>query len=354
MAVDEAQIEQLMGRLVGYMTGGAMCLSIWLGDELGFYQALTGAGKLTADDVAKQANTNPRLTREWLDSQAAGGLLTYDETDDTYRLEPEAAMALADEDAPIFVARAMNAFGSMFIDIEKIKSAFQSSSGALSWGDHDHRLFSGTEWFFRPGYRTFLTSEWIPALDGVVSKLEAGAKIADIGCGHGASSVVMAKTWPNSHVSGFDFHDASIDASKDRAKEAGVSGNTTFAVADAKSYDGSYDLICFFDCLHDMGDPVGIAKHAREHLAPDGTVLLVEPFAIADRVQNIRENPMAPLLYLASSVICTPNSLSQDVGLGLGAQTGPDNLRKVFEDAGFSQFRVATQTPLNLIIEAKA
>ena len=215
-------------------------------------------------------------------------------------------------------------------------------------------MFSGTEWFFRPGYRTFLTSEWIPALDGVVAKLEAGAKIADIGCGHGASSVVMAQTWPNSHVHGFDFHGASIDASNDRAKDAGVSGNTTFAVADAKSYDGAYDLICFFDCLHDMGDPVGIAAYAREHLAPGGTVLLVEPFALGDRVQNMRENPMAPLLYVASSIICTPNSLSQDVGLGLGAQTGPDNLRKVFEDAGFGSFRVASQTPLNMIIEAKA
>ena len=354
MAGDEAQIEQMMGRLVGYMTGAAMCVSIWLGDELGLYRVLAGAGKLSADDVATKANTNPRLTREWLDAQAAGGLVGYDESDDTYQLSPEAAMPLADENAPVFVARAMNAIGSMFMDIDRVKSAFQSSSGGLSWGDHDHRLFSGTEWFFRPGYRTFLTSEWIPALAGVVDKLEKGAKVADIGCGHGASSVVMAEAWPASHVTGFDFHAPSIDASKERAKDAGVSGNTTFAVADAKGYDGSYDLICFFDCLHDMGDPVGIAKYAREHLAPDGTVLLVEPFALGDRVQNIRENPMAPLLYVASSIICTPNSLSQEVGLGLGAQTGPENLEKVFKDAGFSQFRVASQTPLNMIIEAKA
>ncbi len=353
MAVSEAQIEQLMGTLVGYMTGGAMCLSIWLGDELGFYRILADDGVTTADDLAQKANTNPRLTREWLDAQASGHLISYDESNDTYRLEPENAMALADENAPIFVARAMNAFASMFIDIEKIKGAFKSSSGGLSWGDHDHRLFSGTEWFFRPGYKSFLPDAWIPALEGVADKLEQGAAVADIGCGHGASSVVMAERWPASHFHGFDFHPASIDAAKERATEAGVNGNTTWTVADAKSYEGEFDLICFFDCLHDMGDPVGIASYARSRLKPGGTVLLVEPFALADRVQNIRENPMAPLLYTASSVICTPNSLSQDVGRGLGAQTGPDNLKAVLGEAGYSQVRVAMETPLNLVIEAR-
>jgi 2-polyprenyl-3-methyl-5-hydroxy-6-metoxy-1,4-benzoquinol methylase len=331
-----------------------MVFGIWLGDELGFYAALAGAGPTRADQLAAKANTNPRLTREWLDSQAAGGLLSYDDKADTYLLSPETAMALADESAPIFVARGTNVLASLFMDMERIKSAYQSSSGGLSWGDHSHTLFAGTEWFFRPGYRNFLATEWIPALDGVVAKLDKGAKVADIGCGHGASSVVMAQTWPASHFTGFDFHEASIETAKERAKEAGVSGNTTFAAADAKGYDGEFDLICFFDCLHDMGDPVGIARHAREHLAPDGTVLMVEPFALGDRVQNMRENPMAPLLYLASSTVCTPNSLSQDVGLGLGAQAGPDKLRKVFEDAGYSSFRIATETPLNLIIEAKA
>ena len=354
MAVSEARIEELMGMLVGYMTGGAMCLSIWLGDELGFYRALAGAGAVSADDLAAKANTNPRLTREWLDAQAAGHLIDYDEGSDTYTLQAENAMALADDTAPIFLARAMNAFGSMFIDIDKLKAAFLSKTGGLSWGDHDHRLFSGTEWFFRPGYAAFLPDAWIPSLTGVVDKLDKGASVADIGCGHGASSVVMAQRWPASHFTGFDFHPASIDASKERAADAGVSGNTTFNVADAKSYEGKFDLLCFFDCLHDMGDPVGIAKYALEHLADDGTVLLVEPSAMADRAQNIRENPMAPLLYTASSVICTPNSLSQEVGLGLGAQAGPDKLKDVFDEAGYSHFRVAEATPLNLIIEAKA
>jgi len=354
MAVDEARIEQVMGQLVGYMTGLAMCLGIWIGEEVGFYRTLAGAGPLSADEVAAKTNTNPRLTREWLDGQTSGGLIGYDESADTYELAPETAMALADETAPVFVARAMNAFGSLFIDIDKIKAAFTSPSGGLPWGDHDHRLFLGTEWFFRPGYRAALPDAWIPALSGVVEKLDEGAKVADVGCGHGASSIVMASRWPASHFYGFDYHDASIAASRERASEAGVAGNTTFALANAKSYGGTYDLICFFDCLHDMGDPVGIASYAKEHLGPDGTVLLVEPFALGDRIKNIRENPMAPLLYLASSTVCTPNSLSQEVGLGLGAQAGPDKLRGVFEEAGYSTFRVAQETPLNLIIEAKA
>jgi 2-polyprenyl-3-methyl-5-hydroxy-6-metoxy-1,4-benzoquinol methylase len=354
MAVDEARIEQLMGQLVGFMTGGAMSFAIWLGDELGFYRSLAGGGAMSADDLARSVNTNPRLTREWLDGQAAGGLIAYDDASDTYTLPPENAMALADENAPIFVARAMNAFASMFIDIEKIKGAFRSESGGLSWGDHDPHLFAGTEWFFRPGYRSFLPDVWLPALTGVVDKLESGADVADIGCGHGASSIVMASRWPASRFYGFDFHAPSIAASKERAADAGVSGNTVFSVADSKSYDGTFDLICFFDCLHDMGDPVGIASYAREHLNEDGTVLLVEPFAFPDRVQNIRENPMAALLYTASATICTPNSLSQEVGLGLGAGAGADKLGAVFDAAGYSHFRVAAETPLNLIIEAKA
>ncbi|MEX2537755.1 MAG: class I SAM-dependent methyltransferase [Actinomycetota bacterium] len=352
-AVDEAKVEQLMGTLVGYMTGGAMCLGIWLGDELGFYTALAGAGPTSAETLASKTGCNARLVREWLDSQTAGGLITYDAAADAYTLTPEASLPLADETAPVFVARAMNAIGSFYRDIDKFKDAFRTD-GALSWADHDHTLFQGTEWFFRPGYRAALPGEWIPALDGVVEKLQAGGKVADIGCGHGASTIAMADAFPNSKFWGFDFHDASIETSKERAAEAGVSDRTTFATADAKSYDGTYDLICFFDCLHDMGDPVGIARYAREHLAPGGTVLLVEPFALDDRVANLSQNPMAPLLYLASTVICTPNSLSQDVGLGLGAQAGEARLREVFEQAGFSTLRKAAETPLNLILEAKA
>jgi 2-polyprenyl-3-methyl-5-hydroxy-6-metoxy-1,4-benzoquinol methylase len=315
---------------------------------------MQGAGPLTADDVATKANCHPRLMREWLDSQAAAQLLSYDEDADTYELGAEAAMALADENSPMFVSRAMSGFASIFADVDKIADAFRSPSGGLSWGDHNHLLFQATEWFFRPGYRTFLTTEWIPALDGVADKLDAGIKVADVGCGFGASAIAMAERWPASHFYGFDFHAPSIETARQRAVDHGVAGNTTWSVADAKSYTGTYDLICFFDCLHDMGDPVGIANYAKEHLAPDGTILLVEPFALADRVQNMRENPMAPMMLLFSSTICTPNSLSQEVKLGLGAQAGEPKLRKVFEDAGFTHFRRAAETPMNLIIEARA
>jgi 2-polyprenyl-3-methyl-5-hydroxy-6-metoxy-1,4-benzoquinol methylase len=350
-AVDEAKLEELMGQVVGFMTGGAMCFAMWLGDELGLYRALTGSGSLTADEIAGKAGCNPRLVREWLDGQVAGGLVSWDADTGGYQLSTEAAMALADDNSPAFVARAMNAFGSLFIDINKVGDAFRGD-GALSWGDHHPCLFSGTEWFFRTGYRAELPN-WIAALDGVADKLAAGATVADVGCGHGASVVVLAETFPNARVVGFDFHEPSIDTARLRAEEAGVDDRTTFTIADAKGYDGTYDVICFFDCLHDMGDPVGIARYARDHLAEDGTVMLVEPFALDDRSANLTDNPMAALLYTASSSICTPNSLSQEVGLGLGAQAGEARLRDVFAEAGFSRFRRAAETPLNLILEAK-
>jgi SAM-dependent methyltransferase len=261
-------------------------------------------------------------------------------------------MALADDESPVFVARAMNAFGSLFIDFEKMKSAFRGT-GAMSWGDHHPCLFSGTEWFFRTGYRAHLASEWIPALDGMAERLTAGARVADVGCGHGASIVAMAAAFPEATFTGVDFHAPSIDTARQRVEEAGFTDRTSFQVAKATEYDGTYDLICFFDCLHDMGDPVSAARHAREHLADDGMVLLVEPFALDDHSHNMTDNPMAPLLYMASAGICVPNSLSQDVGLGLGAQAGEARLRNVFEQAGFTRFRRAAETPMNLIIEAR-
>ena len=350
--IDEEKLGEYMGRMVGHMTGGALCFAVWLGDELGLYRAMADAGPLTSDEVAAKAGCNARLVREWLDGQVAGALLDYDIDTDRYELSPEAVLALADDSSPAFVARAMNAFGSMFMDIDKITTAFRGD-GALSWGDHHPCLFSGTEWFFRTGYRAELPS-WVAALDGVAAKLEAGATVADVGCGHGASAIVLAQAYPNARITGFDFHEASIDTARKRAAEAGVTEATTFEVADAKSYPGTFDVICFFDCLHDMGDPVGIAAYARQHLAEGGTVLLVEPFALDDRHANLTENPMAALLYTASSSICTPNSLSQEVGLGLGAQAGEARLRDVFEQAGFTRFRRAAETPMNLILEARA
>src|SRR3954452_3390857 len=287
-----------MGTMVGYMTGGALCFSVWLGDELGLYRAMAGAGALSADDVAKRADCNPRLVREWLDGQVAGGLVGYEAGSDSYELSPEAAMALADDSSPVFVARGMNAFASLFMDIDKIKGAYQGDGG-LSWGDHHPCLFSGTEWFFRTGYRASLATEWIPALEGVAEKLRAVAKVADIGCGHGASVVVMADAYPKSKFWGFDFHRPSIETARQRAVEASLDGRTAFEVAGAKGYPGTYDLICFFDCLHDMGDPVGVAAYAREHLEPEGTVLLVESFALDGRATNQADTPMAALLYTA-------------------------------------------------------
>jgi SAM-dependent methyltransferase len=350
--IDKAKVRELMGTLIGYMTGGAMCLGIWLGDELGLYRVMAGAGPLGADAVAARAGCHPRLVREWLDAQVAGRLLEYDGDADTYTLGPEAAMAVADDSSAIFVARGMNSFGSMFTDMDKIAAAFRGD-GRLSWGEHHPCLFKGTEWFFRTGYRSHLPAKWIPALDGVQARLEAGARVADVGCGHGASVVVMAGAYPNARIWGFDYHEPSIRVARERAAEAGVSERTTFEVATAKDYPGSFDLICFFDCLHDMGDPVGTARHALEHLEPDGTVLLVEPFAIDGREANIAGNPLAALMYTSSSMVCTPNSLSQEVGLGLGAQAGEARLREVFRDAGFTRFRRAAETTMNLILEAR-
>lgn len=351
-AIDETKLEAFMGQMVGHMTGGALCFGIWLGDELGLYQVLAQSGALTADEVAAKSGCHPRLVREWLDGQAAAGLVEYDTGADGYSLSGEAAMVLADDSSPVFTARGMNTLGAMFTDMEKVKGAFKGD-GALAWGDHHPCLFKGTEWFFRTGYRAHLPGEWIPALDGVEDSLKAGARVADVGCGHGASIVAMAEAYPASRFWGFDYHGPSIETARDRAHEAGLSDRTVFEVATAKDYPGTYELICFFDCLHDMGDPVGTAAYAREHLEDDGTVLLVEPFAVDGRAENLRANPLAALLYTASTVVCTPNSLSQEVGLGLGAQAGEARLRAVFEEAGFSRFRRAAETPLNLILEAR-
>jgi hypothetical protein len=353
MTDDQKNLDAFMGKMIGHMTGALLCYGIWLGDELGFYREMAGAGPCKADWVATRTRCNPRLVREWLDGQAAGGLLTYDAATDSYELGREGELALADDGSPVFVARAMNAFGSIFIDMPKVAEAFRGS-GALSWKDHHPCLFSGTEWFFRTGYRANLAPQWIPALEGVHEKLKAGARVADVGCGHGASVVTMATAYPKSKFFGFDFHAPSIETSKRRANEARVADRTEFEVSSATNYSGHYDLICFFDCLHDMGDPVGAARHAREHLASGGTVLLVEPFAIDGRSKNIASNPMATLLYTASCSICTPNSLSQEGGLGLGAQAGEARLRQVFEDAGFKRFRRVAETPMNLILEARA
>lgn len=347
--MDEAKLKAFMEKLVTDMGGGAMWASVLVGDELGLYRAMANRGFLTAEELAERTNCNPRLVREWLCAQAAAG---YVETaDGRFRLPEEQAMALADEDSPVYVAGGAQVLASLFLDKDKIVAAMRGD-GALAWGDHHPCLFRGTERFFRPGYRAHLLAEWLPALEGVVSKLEAGATVADVGCGHGASTILMAEGYPASRFFGFDFHAPSIDVARQRAAESGVADRVTFEVKTAKDYPiRGYDLICFFDCLHDMGDPVGAARHAYEALAPDGTVLLVEPFA-GDRLEE-NLTPIGRMFYVGSTFICTPNSLSQEVGLGLGAQAGEARLRDVFTEAGFSRFRRATETPFNLILEAK-
>jgi SAM-dependent methyltransferase len=326
-----------------------MLASLVVGDELGLYRAMGDSEPVSADDLAARTGCQPRLTLEWLNAQAASGYVEYDSG--RFRLPEEQALALAVEDSPVFVAGGAVVLATLFLDKDKQVAAMRGD-GAIPWGDHHPCLFSGTEKFFRPGYKANLVPSWLPALDGVVEKLEAGAKVADVGCGHGASTVIMAQAYPNSRFTGYDSHGPSITEARQRAVEGGVADRVTFNEAAAQDYDGAgFDLVCFFDCLHDMGDPVGAARHARKVMADDGTVLLVEPFA-GDHLED-NCNPVGRMFYAASTFICTPNSLSQEVGRGLGAQAGEARLRDVFTEAGFTQFRRATETPFNLVLEAR-
>ncbi|MCE1118379.1 class I SAM-dependent methyltransferase [Pseudomonas sp. NMI795_08] len=347
--MDEARLHEFMGKLVGDMGAAATLANVVLGDELGLYRAMADSQPVTPEVLAERTGCQPRLVREWLNGQAAAGYVVHDHGH--FTLPEEQAMTLALEDSPAYMAGGAAVLAALFHDKDKLVKAMRGD-GALAWGDHHPCMFSGTERFFRPGYRTFLVADWLPALEGVVAKLQAGAQVADVGCGHGASTIVMAQAFPQSHFVGYDYHAPSVATATERARDAGVGGQVSFQQASAKDYPGhDLDLVCFFDCLHDMGDPVGAARHAYKALKADGTVMLVEPFAEDSLDANI--NPVGRLFYAASTFICTPNSLSQEVGLGLGAQAGEARLRAVFEEAGFSRFRRATQTPFNLILEAR-
>ena len=350
--IDRGRLREYMGRMIGHMTGGAICFAMWLGDELGLYRALAERGGQTADALADATGCHARLVAEWLNGQVAGGLVELDAGTSTYALSPEAAAALADDTSPVFVARGMNTFASLFFDIERIKAAFRGD-GAIPWGAHDPHLFLGTEWLFRTGYRAHLAVDWLPLVDGVAARLQTGGAVADVGCGHGASAIEIARSYPSAHVWGFDSHAPSIATAVASAEAEGVADRATFAVCDAKAYTGDYDLICFFDCLHDMGDPVAVAAYAREHLTSDGVVLLVEPFALDELPANLAENPMAALFYVASSAVCTPNALSQGGTQALGAQAGEAALRAVFADAGYSALRRAAETTMNMVLVAE-
>jgi SAM-dependent methyltransferase len=347
--MDEARLHAFMGKLVTDMGAAGLLANIILGDELGLYRAMADSQPVTPEALASKTGCNARLIREWLSAHVASGYMNHD--NGQFTLPEEQALVLGVEESPVYMAGGASVVAALFHDKDKLVAAMRGDGG-LSWGDHHPCMFSGTERFFRPGYKTFLVSEWLPALEGVVDKLERGATVADIGCGHGASTVVMAQAFPASRFYGFDYHAPSIDTATQRASEGGVSDRVSFVTGSAKNYPGTdYDLVCYFDCLHDMGDPIGAARHAFQSLKPDGTVLLVEPFANDTLDENI--SPVGRLFYAASTFICTPNSLSQEVGLGLGAQAGEARLRDVFGQAGFTRFRRAAETPFNLILEAR-
>jgi SAM-dependent methyltransferase len=350
-SIDEAKVEAFMGKAVTDMGAIISAPLFVIGEKLGLYKAMAGAGPLTSQEVAGRAGAAERYVREWLRNQAAGGYVEYEAESDRYTLPDEHALALADESSPFYVLGVYDMVASLYADEERLREAFRTGDG-LGWHEHDHRLFRGTERFFRPGYRGHLVSEWIPALEGVEAKLERGARVADVGCGHGASTIILAEAYPNSEFFGFDYHQESIDRAREAADEAGVGDRITFEAAAAKDYPGGdYDLVCVFDCLHDMGDPAGASAHVLETLAPDGTWLIVEPFA-NDRVED-NLNPVGRVFYGASTVICTPASLSQEVGLALGAQAGEERLAEVIRSGGFTSVRRATETPFNLVLEAR-
>jgi SAM-dependent methyltransferase len=349
-APDAQKLEQFMGKMLGDMGAAMSGALVITGVKLGLYKALA-EGPATSEELAKRTGLAERYVREWLAAQAAPGFVDCEPESATFSLSPEQQMVFANEDARTYVVPAFEVIASAYIDEPKIAEAFRTGGG-VGWHEHHEYLLRGTEKFFRPGYRANLVSAWLPALDGALERLEAGAKVADIGCGHGASTIIMAEAFPNSRFIGFDYHDASIERARAAAGEAGGFPNLAFEVASAKEAPGrDYDLVCCFDCLHDMGDPVGAAAHIREMLKDDGWFMLVEPFAGDRLADNL--NPVGRMFYSASTFICTPASLSQEVGLALGAQAGEARLAKVLHEAGFSRVRRAAETPFNLVIEAR-
>ena len=351
MNMDMSKVEQFAGQVVSDISATFSGVMTNIGHKLGLYKAMAGAGPITSQILAEKTGTYERYVREWLNNQTAGGYVVYNAETNAYTLPDEHIPVLVDDESPLFLVPALDVASSLWLDEDKVADVFRSGAG-IAWSDHHHRLFCGSEALFRPGYKAHLTSTWIKSLDGVEDKLKAGAKVADVGCGHGASTIVLAQEYPNSTFYGFDNHKESVEIARQRARDAGVNGNIHFSVANAKDFSESdFDLICFMDCLHDMGDPVGAAQHAKQSLKANGTVLLVEP-AAGDTV-NDNINPVSRLYYAASTAVCTPCSLSQEVGLALGAQAGEKRLSNVMKDAGFNELRRASETPFNIVLEAK-
>ncbi|HLW98773.1 MAG TPA: methyltransferase domain-containing protein [Candidatus Acidoferrales bacterium] len=351
MALNPQKLDTLLGKALVDFGATFHSALVQIGDKLGLYKALAKGGPMTPEQLAAATNTNARYVREWLSSQAAGGYVSYDPASARFSLSEEQAFTLADDNSPAFLPGAFQLALASTRSVNQITDRFRSGAG-FGWHEHDNELFEGTERFFRPGYAAHLIQEWIPALDGVEAKLKAGSRVADVGCGLGASTILMAQAYPKSTFLGFDYHKGSIDAATERAKKGGVSGSAQFAVGRAKDFPGvDFDFITFFDCLHDMGDPEGAARHVHKSLKKDGTWMIVEPFANDKLEDNL--NPIGRIYYSASTLLCTPCSKSQEVGLALGAQAGEARIRDIVKSGGFTRFRRATQTPFNLVYEAR-
>src|SRR6185437_5309985 len=349
--IDHKKLEDFMMKAVGDMASSLGSMMIILGDRLGLYKAMAkSGGPITSEELASQTNTAERYIREWLASQAAAGYITYNPSDKRFFLPIENAMVLANEDSPAFMLGGYQVLRSIFKDEDKFVEIFKSGKG-LRWGDHHHDLFEGTAKFFKPNYMNNLVPSWIPSLDGMQEKLKEGAKIADIGCGYGVSTIIMAKEYPNSKFYGFDNHAKSIDAARQLAQKEGVADRAQFSVVSTnESIDKDFDLVAFFDCLHDMADPIGALKFAKQSLKSDGTCMIIEPMANDNIEDNL--NLVGKIYYAASSIVCVPNSLA-DNGIALGAQAGEKKIKEIAEKAGFTRFRRASQTPFNIVYEAK-
>lgn len=349
--VDQAKLEAFVGQMLGDLGGAFSVPLVRIGDKFDLYGTLEREGPMTSHGLAEKTGLSERYLREWLSAQAASNYLAYDPVARTFSLPPEQAMVFANEDSPVYMMGAFECIASNIQNQGAIEQAFKTGEG-VRWGDQPGCLFCGVAEFFRPGYLANLVDAWLPALDGVVDKLRAGARVADVGCGHGISTVMMAEAFPNSEFVGYDFHEASIAAASTHAKEHGVE-NARFETALAKQFDGagSFDLVCSFDCLHDMGDPAGAAAHIWDSLKPDGTWMVVEPMAADELEGNL--NPIGRLFYSASTMVCVPTSLAQEVGAALGAQAGEVKLRDVISQGGFSSIKRATETPFNIILEAR-
>lgn len=347
--IDEARLEAFMGQAMTDLAAAESAAVCYLGERLGLYRALAESASMTAGELARATGTNERLVLEWLRNQTAGGYVEHH--DGRFRLPPEQALALADSGSPAFLGGAFEVLAAVWADVEKVEAAFRGDGG-LDWGDHDHRLYHGVERFYAPAYRANLLAVWLPALDGVIGRLEAGGRVADVGCGYGISTVILAEAFPRSTFVGSDPHEPSIEAARHRAAEAGVTDRTRFEVHAAADLpaDG-FDLVCLFDCLHDMGDPVEAAAAARRSLAPGGVVMVVEPRAGDQLDDNL--NPVSRMFYAGSTLLCTPGALAQHGPHALGAQAGPAAITAVLHDAGFEHVRVAAETPTNLVFEAR-